>query len=338
MKAAFVKAPFMFEVREVSLRRILPTEVLIDVKACGLCGHDLIVANEKDEFTAFGHEVAGLVIETGDLVSNVKPGDKVVLESGTFDRFSGNSRNGRVDLDNQGPNFWERDGETMGFAERMIVPCECCVAFDGIGYDEASLTEPLGVAMDIFKTSAIEINQDVLVAGLGPIGLMAARLAIHAGARNVYGCELSPCRNRIETAKRWGLKDVICTDLEDIESYPFPEGGVDRVLVTAPPSFIPVATRLCNVGGIVSFIGIDYGSGAMFTLDSNIVHFNKLQIRASHASPALYFPLCLDLIKNGAVPAGELITHHFDLESIGAAVDGFRKDRENGIKAVMIND
>jgi len=338
MKAAYIKKPFRFEIRDESLRGLGPAEALIDVKACGLCGHDLIIGNEKEEFTPFGHEVAGLVLEVGSLVTNVKVGDRVALESGTFDRFSDSSRNGRVELDNRGPNFWERPGETMGFAERMIAPCECCVKFDGIDFGAASLTEPLGVAMDLFKASDIGIGHDVLVIGLGPIGLMAARLAVLAGARNVYGCALSRRKKRIETALRWGVRDVICSDLQDIEKYPFPRGGVDRVLVTAPPALIPVATRLCNVGGIVGFIGIDYGPGGMFTLDSNVVHFNKLQLRASHASPALYFPMCLDLIKSGAVPAGELISTRFGLEDIGAAVAAFRADYENGIKAIMARE
>jgi threonine dehydrogenase-like Zn-dependent dehydrogenase len=338
MKAAYVKAPFQFAIKEVSLRPLTQTEVLVDVKACGVCGHDLIIANEKKEFTPFGHEAAGIVIETGSLVKNVKAGDKVVFESGTFDRFSDNSRNGRVDLDNKGPNFWEREGETMGFAEKIIVPCECCVKYDGISFESASLTEPLGVAMDIFKTSDIQLGHDVLVIGLGPIGLMAARLAIKAGARNVYGSELSACENRIKVARKWGLRDVICSDMQDQEKYNFPKGGVDRVLVTAPPALIPAATRLCNVGGIVSFIGIDYGEGAMFTLDSNLVHFNKLQIRASHASPALYFPLCLDLIKTGAIPVEDLITHRFPLEDIQNAITGFRSDRKEGIKAIMLRE
>ena len=339
MKAAYVKAPFQFIVKDVNLRPLSPTEVLVDVKACGVCGHDLIIANEKKEFTPFGHEVAGVVLETGSLVKNVKPGDKVAFESGTFDRFSDNSRNGRVDLDNKGPNFWEREGgETMGFAEKIIVPCECCVKFDGISFENACITEPLGVAMDIYKVSDIQFGQDVLVIGLGPIGLMAARLAIKAGARNVYGCVHSTSENRVKLAKKWGLCDVICSDVQDLEKYPFPKGGVDRVLVTAPPALIPVATKLCNVGGIVSFIGIDYGEGAMFTLDSNLVHFNKLQIRASHAAPALYFPLCLDLIKTGVIPVEDLITHRFPLEDIQNAITSFCADRTNRIKAVMVRE
>ena len=337
MKAAYVKAPFHFEVKEVELRDIGPTEIIVDVKACGVCGHDLILARYgAAKLQQFGHEAAGVVSEVGSLVSNVAVGDKVVLESGTFDRFSNNSRNGRVDLDNKGPNFWIKDDDNMGFAERMIVPCECAVRFDGLSFEEASLTEPLGVALDLFKTADIKIMNDVLVIGLGPIGLMAAKLAKECGARNVYGAEFSSCEARIKTANDWGIDNVIPTDKVKIENFSFAKGGVDRVLVTAPPMMIPTAFNVCNVGGIVAFIGIEYGEKGIFSVDSNVIHFNKLQLRASHASPALYFPECIDLIRSGKIPVGDLITSRFELEEVGKKIVAFEKDKKNSIKAVMV--
>lgn len=339
MKAAYVKAPFDISLKDVVLRPLKETEVHIQIKACGVCGHDLILMRYGAvESQQFGHEVSGIVLATGALVSNVKAGDRVVLESGTFDRFSSNSRNGRVDLDNKGPNFWVKDDDNMGFAGEMIVPCECCVVFsENIDYDQAALAEPLGVALDLIKTADIKLMNDVLVLGLGPIGLMAARLAKALGARKVYASELSACEARIALAKKWGVDTVICPDQEKIEDFKFERGGVDRVLVTAPPSTISSALKVCNVGGIVAFLGISYGPDSMITIDSNTVHFNKLQLRASHASPALYFPECLDLISSGTVDTRALITNRFPLESIRESVIAFEADKKNSIKAVMIN-
>lgn len=339
MRAVYLKAPFQFEIRNVELREIKEDEVLVKVMACSVCGHDMIMAAYGTaEWQPFGHEISGVVEKIGSYVKNVKVGDKVVLESGTFDRFSSNSRNGRVDLDNKGPNFWLKESDTMGFAEYIIVPMEVCVRFAGLSFEETCVVEPMGVALDLVKTADIKLNNDVLVIGLGPIGLMAARLAKAMGARKVYGSELSVAKARIELAKKWGVDEIISPDLQPVEEYKFERGGLDRVLVTAPPKTIPTAIKVSNVGGIIAFLGIDYGPGGNVTFDSNVFHVNKLQLRSSFASPALFFPECLDLIKAGVVNTKELITHTFTIDNLAAGVTSFRDDRTTGIKAVMIKD
>ena len=104
-------------------------------------------------------------------------------------------------MDNKGPNFWLKDDDTMGFAEYIIVPREVCVKYDGLSFLEASLVEPLGVSLDLVQTADIKLNDDVLVIGLGPIGLMALKLAKAMGARKIYGAQFSTSKARIEMAK-----------------------------------------------------------------------------------------------------------------------------------------
>ncbi len=338
MKAAFVKSPLGFRVDDMPIRDIKENEVLVKVMACCLCGHDIIVAKEAGrDWQPFGHEIAGVVERKGRNVRNVAAGDRVVLESGTFDRYSDTSRNGRVDLDNSGPNFWLKEGDAMGFAEYIIVPEEVCVRFDGLSFEEASVVEPLSVALDLVKTAGISLGDDVMVIGLGPIGLMAARLARASGARKIYGSELSHSSARIDVARRWGIDDIICPDRSNLTDYAFPKGGVDRVLVTAPPRTIATAIDIALPGGTIAFLGIDYGPGKNVTFDANSFHVKTLQLKASFASPSLYFPQCIDLIKSGTVKTKDLITHTFALENIGEAVTEFIRDSAGGIKACMIS-
>lgn len=337
MKAAYVKAPFEITVKEAPYRPLTETEVRLDIHACGVCGHDLILMRyAATEQQQFGHEVVGTITEVGRLVENVKVGDRVVLESGTYDRFSDVARNGRVDLNNRGPNFWIKGDDNMGFAESMIAPCECCVKVpDTVTDDQVVLIEPMGVALDLVKTADIELTHDVLVMGLGPIGLMAARMAKLQGADHVYATEFSSSEAKIELAKAWGVDEVI--DPTQVESYPFPAGGVDRVLVTAHPSVLPAAMNVCNRGGIVAFLAIAYGDDRMVSLDTCYIHEMKLQLRASNASPALYFPECMRMIVSGAVDTAALISHRCTLDALQNAVADFVKDRKNGVKCVMFN-
>ncbi|HPB63855.1 MAG TPA: zinc-binding dehydrogenase [Mesotoga sp.] len=165
---------------------------------------------------------------------------------------------------------------------------------------------------------------------------MATQIAKAMGARHVFAANHSRSKIRIDVARQLGVDDVIEVDKTPISSYKFPRGGVDKALVTAPPYVIPEVLGVMNYGGVVGFIGIDYGEGRFITFDANAFHFNKLQLRASHAVPALYFPACLDMIKSGAVNVKPLITDTFTLEDIERMMKRAEKEKDRVIKAVMI--
>ncbi len=335
MKAAYVKSPFQVEIREFDTRELGGDEVLIQVKACGICGHDLSVAkSEANDWKPFGHEISGIVEKTGKRVTHVKTGDKVVLETGTYDRFSDAARNGRPELDNNGPNFWETG--PMGFADYIIVPKETVVKFNSMAFDQASMIEPLGVALDLAYTADIKLNDDVLIIGLGPIGLMALQLAKTMGARKIYAAELSESKKRIEVARQFGAT-IIETDKEKLTDYEFSKKGVDKVLVTAPPKLIEPAVQITNWGGIIAFIGIEYGKNANITFDANTFHFNKIQLRSSFASPALYFPRCIELVEAGLVDLKPLIGRLFSLENLEHELKRLIEDKATALKSIMIN-
>lgn len=248
MKSAYVKSPYQFEIRDNVLRDIGPDEVLVEIKACGICGSDMHAAySQAPDWVPFGHEVAGIVNKVGHHVENVKVGDRVVLESSTFCRYCSNCRNGRVDLCHTGPNGMV-NSDYGGFGEYMIAAKEQVVDIGGISFEEAALIEPLGVAFDLLYTADIKLNDDILVVGLGPIGLMALKLAKLSGARNVYAAARSTAEKRIQTALKFGASAVIHTDKVNLEEYHFARGGVDKVLVTAPPKTIPSALKTLNYG------------------------------------------------------------------------------------------
>ena len=341
MQAAFVKAPYQFELREVPIPAIKEDWALIQVKACGVCGTDVHIASYTDhqltpfpatQWQCFGHEIAGVVVATGQGVHNVKEGDKVVLESSSYDPSANISRDGRVDLSNTAPNFWSND--TMGFAEYILAPKECLVPFDDLSFEVACLSEPLGVALDMTYASDIHLGNEVLVLGLGAIGLMAIPLVRMKGASRIYAVNRSG-GNRAEIAKKFGADEVFLTDDLAVASKNFRKGGVDRALVSAPPSVLPDVMKYMNYGGIISYIGIEYGEGAKITFDANSFHFNKTQLRASHASPALYFPTALQLLQDKQVDGDALISHIMPLEKIAEAMNMMQNNRNEVLKIVI---
>ena len=320
MKSIFAKKKLDFQVREIPVPPIGPFDVLVKVKACGLCGTDMRTATEAEAYEPIGHEVAGIVVQVGQAVHNVAPGDDVCLESGTFDRFSSLSRNGKVDFDMSGRSMFNSGMGTMGFAEHMVVPRESCVKFSVLSYAEASLIEPLGVAYDLVKVTGIEMGEDVIVYGLGPIGLFALRLARLSGARKIYGITRSGRDARDRLALEWGADEVIHSDKVDLNQYPFARGGVEKMLMTATTDAMPDAMKLLNVGGVMGFIGIGTGDKQFATFDMRHFHDNKLQIRASNAVPALYFPACLDLCTSGMLDISAMISHTLRMDSFAEDV------------------
>ena len=337
MRVAYVKAPFQFELREMEIPKPGEGQVLLDVRACAVCGTDMhTAALEAEDYTSFGHEISGVVVKNGPGAHRFRPGDKVIIESCTFCHVCENCRNGRPDLCTDGKSILD-DVEISGYSDYMLVPEEAIVPFEGLTFAQAALAEPLGVALDLFYTTGIELNDDVAVVGLGPIGLMAIALAKAAGARNVYAIQRSRrSRARIELAKKLGAT-VILTKDTDLTAYPFPRGGLNKIMVTAGPSVIPEMFQVAAFGGIISFLGIDMAHGEI-TFNANDFHFKKLQLRASFAAPALWFPRALDLLKNKVVDPDDFITQTFPLEKIQTWFEKQRDDSSDVIKMVMVKE
>lgn len=338
MRAVYVKSPFQFDIREIDMPEPGENQVLIEVKACAVCGTDMhTAATDADDFQSFGHEIAGVVVKNGPGSRCFREGDKVIVESGTFCHVCENCRNGRPDLCTDGISIID-DVEISGYSDYMIVPEQAMVAFEGLDYQEAALAEPLGVAMDLFYTTGIDVNDDVAVVGLGPIGLMAIALAKAAGARNIYAVQHSGrSKARIELAKKLGATDIILTSETDIFKYPFPRGGLNKIMVTAAPAVLPDVMKIAVYGGIIGFLGIDLQNGDI-TFNANEFHFKKLQLRASYAVPALWFPRALELLKTKVVNPKDFITQTFPLEKIEEYFLKQRDDSSDVIKMVMVKD
>jgi L-iditol 2-dehydrogenase len=330
-RSGYLRAPWQFELRQVELADSPPpNEVLVRVEACGICGTDLSAAEKTKEWEPFGHEIAGVIEKVGPGVSHLSPGQKAVLETSSFCGHCEQCRNGRVDLCNKAPGFWGRPA--MGFSDYLITPARAVVPYDGLSADVASLAEPAGVAYDMVKTAAVTLGDRVAVIGPGPIALMAIPLLLRSGAREVVCIGRSKGR-RLEIAHSLGAEAVVT-------SVPASEKALhqkfDHVLVTAPVETIPDALALLAYGGELTYIGIGTGSGKI-TFDANDFHFRKLQLRASFASPAIYFPVVLELLKAGIIPGEKIISHRLPLAELATAMQMHQTEKESVAKVVITN-
>jgi threonine dehydrogenase-like Zn-dependent dehydrogenase len=174
----------------------------------------------------------------------------------------------------------------------------------------------------------------VVVSGLGTIGLMALRLAKLSGAQKIYACGLSRSKAKNELAMKFGADEIIEIDKTPITEYKFSKAP-DRFLISSPPQTIPNMVKVAAKGAIISYIGIKYGEGAALSFDANEFHFKKLQLRGSFASPALYTPMALNLLRNKRIDGKALISHRFPLDQIKEAMKIAAKDKERAVKVVV---
>ncbi len=335
VKSVHVKKPFVIEIRDVTLPEVKPSEVMIDVLACGICGFDVENARSlATDFKGIGHEVCGKVTQVGASVTHVKVGDQVALESSSFCGDCPTCRNGRVDLCNKAPNFW--GGPALGFSDAMITPGRAVVPAPDIDPLTAALAEPCGVALDLCKTAEIRLTDRVLVVGTGAIGLMALAIARKMTVGPLVAA--NPSEGKLATAKKLGADHVVCLKKESLATCGEKFGGFDKVLITAPPQVIPDCLKNTAYGAYIVFIGSDFEGGGAIQLDTHALHFGKKQLRSSFASPAIYFPEALQLLRQGVVPASEIISHRFPLSRITEAFDLIRNDHGKVRKIMVMPD
>jgi L-iditol 2-dehydrogenase len=332
-QAAYLKPPWQVELRTVTLDDTpKPGWVRLRIEACGICGTDLTAAAAKDgKWHPFGHEIAGRIEAVGAEVHHVTVGDRVALESGSACGRCDLCRNGRADLcQGKTPSFWSQPA--MGFSRHMLAPAAACVPYEGLTPEVACLAEPAGVGYDLVKTADIQMGERVCVVGPGPIALAAVALAVRRGASRVLCIGRSHATARLALAAELGAEtravDGSLLEAKDLH------GQFDHVLMTAPTAFIVPGLTLLAYGGEMSYIGIGGGDGTI-AFDANDFHFRKLQLRASFASPAMYFPAVLALLRAGVIPGERLISHRFPLEETGRAMLTARDNKAGALKIII---
>jgi len=318
--------------RSLQFDRVGDDETVIAVEACGICGTDIsAILRGSEEYQPFGHEIAGRIVERDGALRS----GRVVLESSSACGRCSACRNGHSDLCTAVTSFFARP--YLGMAERMISPTTSVLEYEGLTPEVACLSEPLGVAIDLCETAGITPWSTVLVTGLGPIGLMAVRLAKLAGAGKIYASSYSAREKRNALALEFGADELIFEDVTPLGSRKL-DPAPDRILSTVPPSFIGNCIPAAAPGAVIAYIGVGHGETDRVAFPANEFHFKKLQLRASYASPALRTPLALELLRSGRINGPALISHTFSLDDVSEAVRTACFEKDSAIKVVVTMD
>ncbi|PTX97380.1 hypothetical protein DB346_20500 [Verrucomicrobia bacterium LW23] len=331
-KAAYFRSPESVVLKDTTPGALPSTDAMLRVDACGICGTDInAIMRGAAEDTPVGHEVAGRVVAADGSVTH----RHAVLESSSACGRCISCRNGQPELCRDVKTFFARP--FFGIAEYMPAPEISVLDYEGMSPEVATLSEPLAVAIDLASTAEITPQSVVLVAGLGPIGLMAVRLAKLAGAAYIYASTYRGRDKRNALAQEFGADELIYEDetpLADRKLDPAP----DVILSTVPPTAIGACVGPAARGAVIVYIGVGHGDTDHIHLPANAFHFKKLQLRSSFASPALRTPLALDLLRTRRVDGEKLITHRYPLADAGEAIRVACRDKANAIKVVVVNN
>lgn len=314
-------------------------QVLVKVRACGVCGTDInFVRDWEGEHKALGHEISAEVIEIGKNVTTVKPGDCVIVEDCTMCGLCADCRSGQ-------PQFCrcmhDIEGQP-GMGDYLCVRYNCLDKYEGLDHVSACLTEPLAVSLTSVLNAQIPLGGSVAVFGPGPLGLMSARVAKLSGAGYVamIGRPADNPRERArqQLAARFGCDDFFESGRQDLEAqikrkYP---AGVDRAIVSSPPESMLDALRIIKYGGVITFYGLHFGGKSTIPVDINELIFRKISLIPTFAEPAINFPLANRLLRDGLVDASLLVSHTFGFPEAAATLRALVDETEPIIKAVML--
>jgi len=339
MKAAFARFPFDIQIRELEPRKPGLDEVLVLVKACGVCGTDLHLARDwQGEYQPLGHEIAAEVVEVGSGNIPYKAGAKVIVEDVAQCGICGHCKSGKPYLCR---NMYDLGGQP-GMAEMMTVNYHLLEPFDGIEWAHASLVEPMAVAYNTVLNGRIPLGGSVVVTGHGPIGLMCVYLARMRGAGKVLLVGSSRRRTRGRARLEAGVKlgadavvEALEVDAAEAVKRVFAEGA-DSVLVTSSPSTLPQSLDMVRFGGTVSFIGIDLGGRNTVEIDVNKLVFGKISLIPTFAEPAQNFPDTIRILQSGRFDASLLVNRTFSFAELREVFLASDRGEAPIIKAVLV--
>lgn len=317
-------------------------EVVVRIRSCGICATDYKAVRGIRRNVTFpfipGHEPSGVVAKVGSGVTHVKEGDPVAVQPSGYCGVCRNCMSGRTHYcehafttGGDGP----ADVRPGAFAELMRTDAACCLPIPkGVSFDAAALTEPLsGAWKGVVQYSEMQVGDDVVVIGVGGIGLLCLMVARAAGAGRLIAVDTSDYA--LANAKALGATHLVNPRMGDAKRqvYEIIPDGPDLVVEAAGPiEAVKLMVDLRRRGTRWNVFGIT--THETFELDGGLTHFLEGRMDASFGTTPLAMLKAIRLMETGLVDPQRIISHRFPLSRIHEALEVMAKPERN---KVMIN-
>jgi NADPH2:quinone reductase len=319
MRALVLDRPGSFRVADVPDPTPRPSEIVVKVDCCGICGTDMHILAGEFPPTPYpiipGHEFAGLVVARGaDVVQDLPDGARVAVDPSLLCGWCRQCRAGRNNLCEN----WAAIGDTTNgaFAEYVAVPAVNAYRLpDHIDGQYGAMAEPLSCAVHGLRRLGPVDGDSVVVVGAGTMGLLLTQLLLHAGAGPV--AVVDRVAGRLDVARKLGAAQAV-TDASALDGARF-NVAVDA---TGVPGAIETAIGLLDRGGRMLVFGVS-PANATIRVSPFRIYNDEITIVGSMAV-LRSFGAAVDLLASGAVDPRPLLGEPLPLEGFGAAVDHVR--------------
>jgi L-iditol 2-dehydrogenase len=341
MRAAVLHGAHDLRVEEMPVPNVGPDDVLVRVRACGVCASDVhyFEAGAIGRYVVeapmiVGHEAAGEVVAVGDAVTRLGPGARVAIEPGVTCGRCAQCKSGRYNLC-PSVSFYATPPVHGAMAEYAVIRADCAHPIpDAMSYEQAALVEPISVGIHAARLTGVQPGSTAVVLGAGPIGLLAAVAARHAGAERVVISDVYP--KRLETARGLGVTaavDVRADDLGAVVRRLTDGEGADALLdTTGNRAALENAPTLMRRGGTIAVIGLPEDDAVTYRM--NTVVDGELSIRGVFRYANTY-PAGIRLIAGGRYAVDRVITHRLPLEEATTAFDLLVHHKADAIKVMI---
>jgi threonine 3-dehydrogenase len=300
-------------------------DILIKIRKTAICGTDMHIYNWDNWSQAtipvpmtVGHEYVGDVVEVGEGVSGFKPNDRVSGEGHIVCGHCRNCRAGKQHLCRE--TFGVGVNRPGAFAEYLVIPASNAFKLpDAISDEMAAILDPLGNATHTALSFDL-VGEDVLITGAGPIGIMAAAICRHVGARHVVITDVN--EYRLELAQKVGVTRAVNAAKEDLKTVmqelDMSEGFDVGLEMSGVASAFHSMLNAMNHGGKIAMLGIPSDNMA---IDWGQVIFKGLIIKGIYGREMYETWYKMSAMLQSGLDLSAIITHRFHIDDYQEGFD-----------------
>jgi len=340
MKVAVYYSQNDIRIEERPTPRIADDEVLVQMKACGVCGSDLMEWYLKTRAPlVLGHEPAGVIAKKGDKVEGFSVGDRVFVHHHVACLTCHYCLHGDYTLCEQ---FHKTNIEPGGFAEYFRVPTanlkvDTLKLPETMSFEEATLIEPIGCCLRAIRKSGIQLGDSVAIIGVGATGIIHIALSRIFGASKVIVSDLFDYR--LKAAEKFGADIVVDPQKDDLNEVVRTETdgrGVDVVVVTAPSLEAYKAGMSVSRKGGKLVVFAPTVPGKFLEISPKELFFSEVQLIPSYSTSHVETRMALSLMASGRLNVKGLITHRCNLADTAEAFKTALESKES-LKVIVLN-